>query len=174
MYDQIQLFFDSLLSKYQCGFRRGYNAQHCLVSLIEKWKKSVDNGGAFGALLTDLSKAFDCLPHELLIAKLDAYGFDKSSLKLIHSYLSNRKQRVKVNDRYSSWSEVLFGVPQGSILGPLLFNIFICDMFYFLEDFDIANYADDSTPYCAGKSAEFVVSNLEQSSAILFKWFNNN
>ena len=152
------------MSKYQCEFRRGYNPQHCLVSLIEKWKKSVDNGGAFGALLTDLSKAFDCLPHELLIAKLDAYGFDKSSLKLMHSYLSNRKQRVKVNDRYSSWSEILFGVPQGSILGPFLFNIFICDGFYFLEDFDIANYADDSAPYCAGKSAEFIVNNLEQSS----------
>ena len=102
IYDQIQLFFDSLLSKYQCGFRRGYNAQHCLITIIEKWKKSVDNGGAFGALLTDLSKAFDCLPHELLIATIDAYGFDKSSLKLMHSYLSNRKQRVKINDTYSS------------------------------------------------------------------------
>ena len=122
IYDQIQLFFDSLLSKYQCGFRRSYNARHCLVSFIEKWEKSVDNGGAFGALLTDLSKAFDCLPHELLIAKLDAHGFDKSSSKLIHSYLSNRKQRVKVNDRYNSWSEILFGVPQRSILGPLLFS----------------------------------------------------
>ena len=101
-YDQIQLFFDSLLFKYQCGFRIGYNSQHCLINLIEKWKKSVGNGGAFGALLTDLSKAFDFLPHELLIAKLDAYCFDKSSLKLIHSYLSNRKQRVKINDTYSS------------------------------------------------------------------------
>ena len=123
IYDQIQLFFDSLLSKYLCEFRRGHNAQHSLISLIEKWRKSVDNGGAFGALLTDLSKAFDCLPHELLIAKLDAYGFDKSSLKLIHSYLSNGKQRV--NDRYDLWGEILFGVPQGSILGLLLFNIFI-------------------------------------------------
>ena len=144
------------------------------LTLIEKWKKSVGNGGAFCALLTDLSKAFDCLPHGLLIAKLDPYGFDKCSLKLIHSYLSSRKQRVKINDRYSLWSEILLGVPQGSILGPLLFNIFICNMFYFLEDFDIANYADDSTPYCAGKSAEFVVNNLEQSSAILFEWLNNN
>ena len=161
IYDQIQLFFDFLLSKYQCGFRRGYNAQHCLITLIEKWKKSVDNGGAFCALLTDLSKTFDYLPHELLIDKLDAYGFDKSSLKLIHSYFSNRKQRVKINDIYSSWREILFGVPQGPILGPLLFNIFICDMFYFLEGFDIANYADDSTQYCAGKSAESVVNNLE-------------
>ena len=111
---------------------------------------------------------------KFLIAKLDAYGFDKTSLKLVHSYLSNRKQRVKINERYSSWIEILFGVPEGSILGPLLFNIFICDMFYFLEDFDIANYANDSTPYCAGKSAEFVVNNLKQSSSILFEWLSNN
>ena len=111
IYDQIQLFFDSLLSKYLCGFRRGHNAQHSLISLIEKWRKRVDNGGAFGALLTDLSKAFDCLPHELLISKLDAYGFDKSSLKLIHSYLSNGKQRV--NDRYDLWSEILLEFHKG-------------------------------------------------------------
>ena len=96
IYDQIQFFFDTLLPKYQCGFRRGYNAQHCLITLIKKWKKSVDNDGAFGALLTDLSKAFDCLFLELLIAKLDTYGFDKSSLKLIHSYLSSSKQNHQI------------------------------------------------------------------------------
>ena len=118
-------------------------------------------------------KALDFLPHELLIVKLDAYGFDKSSLKWIHSYLSNRKQRVKINSRYSSWSDILFGVPQGPFLGPLLFNIFKCDMFYFLEDFDIANYADDSTPYSSGESAAFFV-NLEQLPAILFEWLDNN
>ena len=145
-----------------------------MITLIEKWKKSVDNGGAFGALFTDLSKAFDCLSHELLIAKLDAYGFDKNALKLVNSYLSNRKQRVKINGKYGSWSEISSGVPQGSILGPLLFNIFICNMFYFLEDFDIANYADDSTPYNADKNIEFVVNNLEHSSSILFKWLNGN
>ena len=102
LYDRIQVFFDSILSKYQCGFRRGYNAQHCLVALIGKWKKSVGNGGAFGALFTDLSKAFDCLSHELLIAKLAAYGFAKKALKLVNSYLSNRTQSVKINDKYSS------------------------------------------------------------------------
>ena len=133
-----------------------------MITLIEKWKKSVDNGGAFSALLTDLPKYFDCLPHELLIAKLDAYGFDKSSLTLIH-----RKQIVKINARYSSRSEILFGVPQGSILGTLLFDIF-------LEDFEIANYVDDSTPCCVGESAEFAVNNLEQLSTILFEWLNNN
>ena len=83
LYNQMQTYFGNLLSKYQCGFCKGFNAQHCLVSMIEKCKESVDSGGAFGALMTDLSKAFDCLHHELLIAKLDAYGFDKKSLKLI-------------------------------------------------------------------------------------------
>ena len=90
LYDQIQNFFENILSKYQYGFRKGYIAQHCLITLIEKWKKSLDNGGSFGALMTNLSKAFDCLSHELLIAELDAYGFDNKSLRLIYNYLSNR------------------------------------------------------------------------------------
>ena len=123
--------------------------QHCVIALIKKWKKSADNDGAFGVLLTDLSKAFDCLYHELLIAKLDAYRFDKRSLILICNYLYNRKQRVKINDSFSSWSEILFEVSQGSILGPLLFNILICNMFYFLVNFESLNYADDSTSYSA-------------------------
>ena len=69
----MQTYLDNILSKYQCGFCKGFNAQHCLVSMIEKWKESVDNGGVFGALVTDISKSFDCLNHELLIAKLDTY-----------------------------------------------------------------------------------------------------
>ena len=174
LYDQIQNFFENILSKYQCGFRKGYNAQHCLITLIEKWKKGVDNGGSFGALMTDLSKAFDCLSHELLIAKLDAYGFDNKSLKLIYNCLSNRKQRVKINESFSSWEEILYGGPQGSILEPLLFNIFICDMFYFLEDHEIANYADDSTPFSAQCSHQAVIEDLEKSSAILFNWLKSN
>ena len=108
LYNQMQTYFDNLLSKYQCGFCKGFNAQHCLVSMIEKWRESVDSGGA---LMTDLSKAFDCLHHELLIAKLDAYVFDKKSLKLIQQYLSNRKQRVKVSNAYSSWKEIFHGSP---------------------------------------------------------------
>ena len=174
IYEQLQSYFEKILSPYQCGFRKGFNAQHCLIALIETWKKSVDSGGAFGALMTDLSKAFDCLSHDLLIVKLDAYGFDKKSLKLVYSYLSNRKQRVKINDTYSSLGEILFGVPQGSILGSLLFNIFICDMFYFLEDYGIANHADDSTPYSAKSNHKLVIDELEKSSSILFKWLQTN
>ena len=106
----------------------------------EKWKKVLDNGGAFGALLTDLSKAFDCIPNDLIIAKLGAYGFQVDALRLVYDYLSNRKQRVKLNETFSSWRDIEYGVPQGSILGPLLFNIRLCDLFYFLDDLDIASY----------------------------------
>ena len=141
--------------------------------MIEKWKQSVNNGGAFETLMTGLSKAFDCLSQKLSISKLDAFGFDKKSLKLVHNSLSNRKQRVKINDSYSSWREILYGVPQGSILGPLLFSIFICDMVYFLNDYEIANYADDTTPCSAQRNHQFVIQGLEKSSAILLKWLGN-
>ena len=115
--------------------------------MIEKWRKSLDKGGAFGALLTDLSKAFHCFPHELLIAKLHAYGVDISSLKLLHSHLTKRKQRMKLNGTYSSCLEIIFGVPQGSILEPLLFSIFLCNLFQFFPDLDITIYADNNTPH---------------------------
>ena len=85
------------LSKYQCGFRKGYSAQHCLLSMLEKWKSAVDNIEMFGALLADLSKAFDCFSHDLLIAKLNAYGFSIAALRFVQNYLSNRKQRTKIN-----------------------------------------------------------------------------
>ena len=80
LYKQISPYFDKIISKYQCGFRNNHSAQHCLLALIEAWKSSVDDGKAFGSLLT---KAFDCLPHDLFIAKLQAYGFDTKALKLI-------------------------------------------------------------------------------------------
>ena len=114
--------------------------------MIEKWKR-ICNGGVFKELLTDLPKAFDCILHDLITAKLEAYGFHIDALKLIHDYLSNRMQRVKVNDACSWWRKIFYGVPQVSILGPLLFNIHLCDLFYFLKDLDIASYADDTTIY---------------------------
>ena len=101
----------------------------------------------FGALLADLSKAFDSLGHELLIAKLKAYGFSLTALKLVHNYLSNRKQRTNINSTYNSLLEIIFGVSQGSIPGPLLFNIFLIYLFFIIEDNDTASYADDNPSY---------------------------
>ena len=174
LYNQMQTYFDNLLSKYQYRLRKGFNTQHCLLSMIEKWKESVDNGGAFGALMTDLSKAFGCLHRELLIAKIDAYGFDIKSVKLIQQYLSNRKQRVKEGNAYSSWKEIFHGIPQGSILGPLIFNIFSCDLFYFLKGVAVASYADDTTHYTANETNDLVIKEIEHVSEVLFKWFDFN
>ena len=171
MHRQILEYFEIVLSKFQCGFRKGYSTQDCL---LENCKKALDQGNENSALLTALTKAFDCLPHDLIFAKLHAYGFSIKSLKLINSYLTERNQRVKMNDRFSSWLDIVFSVPQGSILGPLLFNIFLCDMFIFCNDINFASYADDNTSYCIGKTPEEVISQLEKSSKSIFEWFENN
>ena len=91
-------FFDGIFSKCQYGLRKKLGTQQCLLALLEKWKRSIDRGKVFGTLLTDLSKAFHCLNHDLLIAKLNAYGFSFHALILIHDYLLNRKQRTRINN----------------------------------------------------------------------------
>ena len=144
--------FDTLFQKSQCGFRKDFNAQHCLVTLIEKWRMSVDGSGPVGALLMNLSKAFGYIDHQLLIAKLYAYGFDKNSLYFIHQYLKRQKQRAKINSSYSSFAEILFE------------NI----------DIDIANYADDNTPYVFSSDLDSVVFKLQENTKRNFKWFQNN
>ena len=96
-------------------------------------------------------KAYDCISHELLIAKLEAYGLHKSSLNLIADYLSGRKQRTKIGSVFSEWWKIIFGIPQGSILGSLLFNIFINDLFFFVLKCHICNFADDNTMHFCNK-----------------------
>ena len=162
------------LSKYQCGFRKGFNVQHYLLAMLEKWKKTVDTKKVFGALLADLSKAFVWLPHDLIIAKFSAYGFSLPALNPIQNYLVNRKQRTKINDSYSPWSGILFGVPQGSIMGPLLFNIFLSDLLLIVKDVNIASYVDDNTLYDSCDTIKEIISSLQSSSRKPFQWLSDN
>ena len=119
--------------------------------MLEKLKKVLDNGESCGAHLVDLSKSFNCIVHYLLLEKLSVYGFDYNSLELINSFLSGRKHRTKIGPSYSSYLDLLVDVPQGSILGPLLFNnIYMCNLFLCNCEtliFNIINYADDTIPF---------------------------
>ena len=108
------------------------------------WKvKVLDKGLYTGIMLTDLSKAFDCISHDLLIAKLNVYGFINKGMEIINDYLCKRKQKKKIGGNFSLWSDLIYGVLQGSILGPLLINIYINDIFQFSERFKMVNYADN-------------------------------
>ena len=131
-------------------------------------------GGGGGCYLMDLSKAVDTLNHELLIAKLNAYGFSHDSLRLLYSYLSSRWQRTKINNTYSSWSEILLGVPQGSILGPLLFNIYLNDLIFINIESDLCNFADDNTLHLCDLSLDALVHKFEASAKSVVKWFDYN
>ena len=171
---QVEEHIEPYLSILLCGFRKGYNTQQALVRFLEKTKLCIDVGGKVGAVMMDLSKAFDCLRHDLLIAKLHAYGFSHDALSLIYSYLHNRKQRVKVNGSFSSWKRLTLGVPQGSVLGPLLFNIYINDLLLSLNNTDVCNYADDTTLFACDIDTDNVVARLEIDSAHAIKWFSDN
>ena len=112
MHTQISSFIEQYLYINLCGYRNAYNAQFAMLTLVETFKKALDKHGYAGAVITDLSKAFDTINHDLLLAKLHAYGFDRNALKLIYSYLNNRWYKTKINSSYSSWKELLKGVPQ--------------------------------------------------------------
>ena len=162
--------FHSLLS----AFRRGYSCQSILLKFIEDAKHAIDDKKVVGAIFMDLSKAFDSLPHGLIIAKLKAYGLTIPACNFVASYLTDRRQRVKIGNSRSHWKCLEKGVPQGSILGPLLFNIFLNDLFYFIEKCLLYNFADDNSLANMSTSIDDLLNNLRHDSKICIKWFTDN
>ena len=174
IYNQINSFMEPKLSKYLAGFRKNHNTQHALLKMIQTCRSMLNKGAKVGAIVMNLSKAFDTLNLNLLLCKLKAYGFDTNALTFIQRYFSSRRQRTKVGDKFSKWQNISTGVPQGSILGPLLFNIFINDLFLFIETTTLYNYADDNTMYSSDKNANIVISRLRHDFAIISEWVYEN
>ena len=174
LHNQISNFMELNFSKFLTGFRKKHNTQHALLMMIETWKSKLNVGHKIGAIIMDLSKAFDTLNHDLLLAKLSAYGFDAKSVTFLKSYLSDRHQRCKIGNTFSDWQKLIAGVPQGSILGPLLFNIFINDLFLIIEKCTLCNYADENTLYACHQTLDDVIVALRRDFSKLSEWFHKN
>ena len=148
--NQLALYLENIFLPFLFVYRENYNTQHVLIKLVDEWKKHLDNNEVVGCVLMDLSKAFDCIPHNLLIANY-AYEVDKIALKYIYSYLKKRQQCVGINNIYSSFEEIISEFPQGSIVVPILFNTFLNDFFCDIENASVHNFADDNTLSCFAK-----------------------
>ena len=167
-------FVNYFLREFISACRKTYSINNVLIRLIENWKKTLDQNKFIGAVLMDLSKAVDCIPHDLLIPKMHAYGFSSESLTFFYSYLKGRKQSVKINSTHSVFQVLLLGVPQGSILGPILFNIFINDLFHRVKESELHIFVDDNTISSAEFSVEKLLNILERESQIATDWFKEN
>jgi len=167
--------FDPLMSKSLSAYRKAYNCEDVLLRCVEDWKQALDMNNYVGCISMDLSKAFDSLPHQLMLSKLCAYGMSNESVTLIQSYLSNRYQCVKIGNSYSDWKLIKRGVPQGSLTGPLLFNIFLNDFLFLMERYcTVYNYADDNSLSFTHSDVHIMKNVLEECSVKAIAWFRAN
>ena len=162
------------ISPFISAYRKNYNTQYVMIRLLKEWTKNLDKNYVVGGVLMDLSKAFDCVPHDLLLAKLAAYGVNESFPCYIYSYLLNRKQCVRINNINSDFLTVVSGVLQGSIVGPILFNCFFNEFFCVIEIAHAHNFADDDTLTALANSIQNLIHILESESSVAIKWFKDN
>ena len=169
MYKQLYEYLNNYLYDLLCGFRKAHSTQYVLTRLITSLRKGIDNSGLVGTILMSLSKAYNFLPHDLLIVKLETYGIDKPSINLVNGYLRFRKQRRKIGSLHSDWTNVPRGVPQRSVIGSLLFTIFINNIFFFIKKSDICKFADVNTLFSCGDNLSVILKSLEHDMKIFLR-----
>ena len=176
MYNRIDQFLDenNIFYDLQFGFRKKHSTNHALLSIVEKIRNNMDNGIFSCGVFVDLEKAFDTVKHSILLRKLCHYGIRGKGNDWITSYLSNRTQSVSVNGETSEVSNVTCGVPQGSILGPLLFIIYINDMHCALLNCSVYHFADDTNLVFSHKDPKKITKEVNNELAILYDWLCAN
>ena len=174
MFDQLSDHFSNIFNTYLAAFGKGFGCQTTLLRLLEDWKRELDNHRYVGVIAMDLSKAFDCLPHGLIFDKLTAYGLSNSACSLLQSYLSNRKQMVKLGHFKRTFLKIIKGVPQGSIPGPLFFNIFLNNIFYFVKKSNLYNYANYNNLSYSHPDLLETKNVLTSESEYVIEWFGTN
>lgn len=163
-----------VLSKHQSGFRPCHSTQDVLLHVTDSWRRAIDNKDYVGAVFLDLAKAFDCVDHAILISKLPYYGLDGKVLLWIQNYLTDRTQRVYLENDQSAWSKVAIGVPQGSILGPLLFTLYINDLPTVINHCDVNIYADDTEIHSSNSSLPTLTSHIQEDLDSVDVWMSSN
>lgn len=176
VHDSLSIYLNkhNLLCKTQSGFRSHHSCETALVNMTDKWLHAMDSGKIIGIVLVDFRKAFDLVDHQILLSKLKLYGIDNKTLSWFNTYLSQRQQQVSVNGCKSVLETVTCGVPQGSILGPLLFLLFINDLPLYTENVSTDMYADDTTLFDIQFSLETIEQNLQVALNQLHAWCKNN